>query len=89
VLHEWGHEVLVVTRGRGFVPDAFRAVQADRKDLAAMRAALAGVQPDVVINFLGYDLADVQIDYDLFKSVVRQYIFISSTTVYARPAPID
>lgn len=86
LLHERGHEILVVTRGRSAVPDEFRAIRADRKDLAAMRAALAGVQPDVVINFLGYDLADVQVDYDLFRDAVRQYIFISSTTVYARPS---
>jgi len=38
-----------------------------------------------VINFLGYDLPDVQTDYDLFNGVVRQYVFISSTVVYAKP----
>jgi len=84
-LHERGHEILVVTRGRIAVPAEFRAIQADRKDLAAMRTALSGAQPDVVINFLGYDLADVQTDYELFKNAVQQYIFISSAAVYAKP----
>lgn len=48
-------------------------------------SALSGLRPDVVINFLGYEAADVQTDCELFKDV-GQYIFISSTTVYAKPA---
>ena len=49
-----------------------------------MREALRTVKPDVVLNFLGYELAEVQLDYELFKDA-RQYIFISSATVYAKP----
>ena len=85
LLHGRGHEILVLSRGRSVVPAEYRAIQADRKDAAAMRAALKEVQPDVVLNFLGYDLPDVQTDYELFKGVVRQYVFISSTVVYAKP----
>ena len=86
LLAERGHEILVVTRGRNAVPIPCRALAADRRDPAAMRAALQGVRPEVVINFLGYDLPEVSLDYELFKDRVRQYIFISSTTVYERPA---
>jgi nucleoside-diphosphate-sugar epimerase len=75
-----------VSRRRSIVPPQYHAIQADRKELAAMRAALKGAQPDVVLNFVGYDEGDVQIDYELFRDTVRQYVFISSTTVYARPA---
>ena len=50
-----------------------------------MRATLKGVRPEVVLNFLGYELADVQLDYEIFKGVIRQYVFISSATVYAKP----
>jgi len=85
LLHERGHEILVLSRGRNVVPSHYRAIRADRKDLPRMRAALRGAQPDVVLNFLGYDLADVRIDYELFNTEVRQYLFISSTTVYAKP----
>ena len=87
LLHERGHEILVLSRGRNAVPAGYRAIVADRKDAAAMRAALKGVQPEVVINFLGYDLPDVQVDYELFNGVVRQYVFISSAVVYAKPPP--
>src|ERR1022692_3941579 len=73
LLHERGHEILVLSRGRNAVPPGYRAIQTDRKDAAAMRAALNGLRPEVVINFLGYDLPDVQADYELFNGVVRQY----------------
>jgi len=38
-----------------------------------------------VLNFLGYDLPEVKADYELFRGIVRQYIFISSTVIYAKP----
>jgi len=85
LLHQRGHEIIVLSRGRSAVPSSYRAIQADRKDGAALRAALKGVKPDVVLNFLGYELAEVQLDYELFNGAVRQYVFISSTVVYTRP----
>ena len=84
LLHERGHEILVLSRGRGAVPPEYRALSADRKDPAAMRAALRDHQPDVVLNFLGFELTDVQLDFELFHERVSQYVFISSATVYAR-----
>jgi nucleoside-diphosphate-sugar epimerase len=85
-LYEGGHEIVVVTRGRSPVPSSYQSIVVDRKDATAMRTALRSLEPEVVINFLGYDLSDVQVDYELFQDSTRQYIFISSTTVYARPA---
>jgi nucleoside-diphosphate-sugar epimerase len=85
LLHERGQEILILTRGRAAVPSGYRPIVADRNDPAAMRAALKGLQPDVVINFLGYDLPEVRADYELFQGAVRQYVFISSTVVYAKP----
>jgi nucleoside-diphosphate-sugar epimerase len=86
LLHERGHEIVVVSRGRSAVPPEYRAVIADCKDPAAMRAALDGVSVDVVINFLGYEVADMEADYGLFRDSIRQYIFISSASVYEKPA---
>lgn len=85
LLHERGHQIAVLSRGRNPVPAAYRPIRANRKDLAAMRTALQGAQPEVVINFLGYELADVRADFELFHDTLRQYLFISSTTVYAKP----
>jgi nucleoside-diphosphate-sugar epimerase len=85
LLHRRGHEIIVLSRGRSAVPPCYRAIPADRKDARAMRAALKGVRPDVVLNFLGYELPDVQLDYELFNGAAGQYVFISSTVVYAKP----
>lgn len=80
-----GDDVVALTRGRGVPPAGCRLVKADRKDLAAMRVALAGVRPDVVVNFLGYDLEEARLDYELFRGSMSQYVFISSASVYAKP----
>ena len=87
LLHERGHEVALLSRGRRPTPPGWRALQADRQDLPAMRAALKGVEPEVVVNFLGYERSDVELDFELFHDAVRQYVFISSATVYAKPPP--
>ena len=87
LLHERGHEILVLSRGRTQVPAQYRALVADRHDTAAMRAVLQTARPEVVLNFLGYELADVQSDYQLLRGAVSQYVFISSATVYAKPPP--
>lgn len=86
-LYESGHHVSVVSRGRNVVPKQYRAIVADRKDLASMRQALAGSRPEVVVNFLGYELADVQLDAALFQDAIQQYILISSAAVYLKPPP--
>ena len=85
LLHQRGDEIMVLTRGRTPVPADYHALNLDRKDPSAMNAALQGTKLDVVINFLGYDLRDVQEDVTLFADHVGQYIFISSATVYLKP----
>ncbi len=85
LLHRQGHELAVVTRGRRPIPEFCRPVRADRGNAEAMRTALGDFRPEVVINFLGYEVADVRVDHELFADRVRQYVFISSATVYAKP----
>jgi hypothetical protein len=40
---------------------------------------------EIVVNFLGFDIPDLEVDYAVLKDRVRQYVFISSATVYAKP----
>jgi nucleoside-diphosphate-sugar epimerase len=87
LLCQRGHEILVLSRGQRPVPPKYRPLRADRKDPAALRATLANTQPDVVLNFLGYEVAELELDFSIFKGKVRQYLFISSATVYAKPPP--
>jgi nucleoside-diphosphate-sugar epimerase len=80
-----GHEIQVVSRGKSVVPREYRVFLADRRDPQAMRRVISEAAPEVVINFLGYELEEVQLDYELFQRRARQYVFISSATVYAKP----
>lgn len=82
-----GHEIQVLSRGRNPVPPNYRSLVADRHDAAAMRSAVKEARPEVVVNFLGYEVADVQADFEIFRGAIQQYIFISSATVYVKPAP--
>lgn len=83
-LHEAGHEICVVTRGKSAVPADYRVCVADRKDAALLSAATRGLNPDVVLNFLGYDIPDLETDLNVFQEL-KQYVFVSSATVYAKP----
>jgi len=85
LLHSCGHEIIIFSRGQSTVPSRYTGIRGDRKDSKATRAALQGIRPEIVINFLGYELGDVQDDFALFSGKLRQYIFISSATVYAKP----
>jgi nucleoside-diphosphate-sugar epimerase len=84
-LHEHGHEIWVLSRGRAPLPREYRSLQGDRKDPAALRHAVAEARPEVVINFLGYEPAEVHLDHEAFRGSVAQYLFISSATVYEKP----
>ncbi len=87
LLHGQGHQITLLTRGRSPVPGHYHSIHADRKHAADLEAAINGESFDVVINFIGYDLEDVQLDYALFRNRTAQYIFISSATVYQKPPP--
>lgn len=87
LLAEGGHQVTVVTRGHSPVPAEYHPLRADRRKLHQMQTALQGRDLEIVVNFLGYDLTDLEVDYVLFKDRVRQYVFISSAAVYAKPPP--
>lgn len=85
LMHSRAHRIQILSRGRLGVPAGYQAIVADRKDPVAMRAALQDAKPDVVLNFLGYELPELELDVELFKGRVGQYIFISSATVYVKP----
>ena len=84
-LHARGEEVILLTRGQSHVPEMFRSVKAGRKDAGAMRAACSFFVPEVVVNFLGYEISDLAVDFELFAGKIRQYIFISTTAAYTKP----
>ncbi len=87
LLHEQGHQVQILSRGRRPVPPHYLAIQGDRHDLPRLSDQIASANPEVVIDWIGFEPADLELTHAAFRGRLRQYIYISSATVYQRPVP--
>jgi len=82
-----GIDLWLLNRGRSFraLPAGAQAIAADIRDPAATRSALGGRTFDVVVDFIAFTPAQVETDIELFRGRCRQYVFISSASVYQPP----
>jgi nucleoside-diphosphate-sugar epimerase len=58
---------------------------ADIQQPEDVRAALRGLEFDVVVDWIAYTPDEIERDIALFGGKTRQYIFISSASVYQKP----
>ncbi len=91
-----GHDVWIVTRGERPVPDGVTALVADRKDRAAFAdvVAGAGVQWDLAVDCIGYEVDDARQDIEVLAPRVGHLVFISTDFAFdparrAFPQPFD
>ncbi|MFB4353934.1 NAD-dependent epimerase/dehydratase family protein [Microbacterium sp. LS_15] len=84
---ERGMEVTLLNRGRSQREPAegVEVLTADIADDAAVDAALAGREFDVVADMIAFTPDQVQRDIDRFEGRTGQYIFISSASAYQKP----
>jgi len=86
---ETGMRVTVVNRGRNAqdrgVPDDVETLIADVADDAALAAAIGDRTFDAVVNFLSYTPDDARRMVALFAPRAKQYVHISSGSIYAKP----
>lgn len=80
-----GHELWLLNRGQHRPVAGARTITADMTDLTGTRAALASHTWDVVVQWIAFGPDDIRRDVDLFRDRTRQYIFISSASVYQKP----
>lgn len=82
-----GHRVTILCRGRAghAFGDRVEEVHGDRNDPAALRAAAGQGPYEAVVNFLGFEVAQVELDLAAFAGRTGQYVFISSAAVYQKP----
>lgn len=82
-----GHEVSVFNRGRrdAALPAGVTSIVGDMADPAAY-AALGEARFDVVCQFMVFTPEQMQRDIETFADRTEQYIFISSASVYEKPA---
>ncbi|MFD4958855.1 NAD-dependent epimerase/dehydratase family protein [Microbacterium sp. NPDC058389] len=85
-----GAELTIVTRNEPARPPArgVRSLRADVRDAASLDAALGGEEFDAVVNWVGFSAADVSGDIARFAGRTGQYVFISTCSVYSRPAAL-
>ena len=82
-----GHQVWMLNRGRTRMaprPERVRVLSADARDAEAVRSAVAGVDPDVVVQCVAFTPDQVHADLETFAGVGRTSWTISAG-VYRRP----
>ena len=88
LVRELGWEVWVLNRS-GRVPagcETAHSIIADIHDEAGVARQIRDLSFDVVCEFRGYEAEDMERDYRLFRDKTRQYILISSSAAYHKPA---
>lgn len=61
------------------------ALTADVRRPDDVRAALQDLEFDIVVDWIAYTPDDIERDLTLFRGRVKQYVFISSASVYQKP----
>ena len=80
-------ELYLLNRGNRSkeLPENVKVIAADINDEENVKAKLSDMTFDVVCDFIGFTLDQVQRDYRLFKDKTRQYMYISSASAYNKP----
>lgn len=83
---EQGIDLYHLNRGKvkANVPAAIKTIKADIKNKEEVIAALGDHKFDVVVNWIAFTPGDIQRDIEVFQNRTRQYIFISSASVYQK-----
>lgn len=81
-----GIELYHLNRGKAKadVPAGIKNIIADIKNSGGVKKALSGLHFDVVVNFIAFTPEDIQRDIDVFTGKTRQYIFVSSASIYQK-----
>ena len=88
LVKEMGWEVWLLNRGSRpeAVPEGAHWILADIQDEQDLLAKLGNMTFDVVGEFIGFTVDQVQRDVRLFRGRTKQYIYISSASAYHKPA---
>lgn len=84
-LYKQGHSITVANTGNHPVPPQYHHIITDRTDPIKCKAALSDVNADIVIDFFAFIPDHLKTVYEIFKGRIKQFIFISSATVYEKP----
>jgi nucleoside-diphosphate-sugar epimerase len=84
-----GVPVYVLNRGRNSrhraLPETVTWLEADVTDPASVRKAIGDLEFGSVVNFLSFNAADAAEAADIFGGRTRQYLHISTASLYRKP----
>ncbi len=81
-----GFELYLLNRGQQQKnPPGSRSLTVDINQPKAVRAALKNLQFDAVVDWIAFTPEDIERDLALFKGRTKQFVFISSASVYQKP----
>ena len=87
LIEEKEHELYLINRGNrnDSLPKGFKSIICDINDEKAVADKLKGLEFDVVADFIAFTPAELERDYRLFAGKTKQFIFISSASIYQKP----
>ena len=82
-----GIEVYALNRGNHMEleKEGVKFLKADVRDEAQVKAAVKGMNFDVVADFIAFEVEDVERDFRVFNGKTAQYIFVSTCSAYQKP----
>ncbi|MBN2604758.1 MAG: NAD-dependent epimerase/dehydratase family protein [Bacilli bacterium] len=69
------------------LPSDVKLIKGDINNVKQIREAIKDYHFDVVVDWIAYNVDQVQRDYSLFNGKTKQFIFISSASAYMKPIP--
>ncbi|MEN8193546.1 MAG: SDR family oxidoreductase [Bacteroidota bacterium] len=84
---EKGIELYIFNRGisKELFPIEATFIKGDINDLASAKSLLGEHEFDVVVDWIAFTPNDIKRDIELFKGRTKQFVFISSASVYQKP----
>ncbi len=88
-LAKGNHELFLLNRGnhKTGLPDNIHWIQADINDEGLVAEKLKGMNFDIVCDFIAFVKLQVERDFRLFNGKTKQYVFVSSASVYHKLPP--
>lgn len=82
-----GMDLFLLNRGNSLrqPPQGARVIKGDINDALSLRKILEDHTFDVVVDWIAFNTEHVRRDIELFNGRTRQYIFISSASIYHTP----
>jgi len=86
--NELDWELWIINRGNRseVLQEGVHHIAADINDEKKVREQIADLSFDAVCEFIGFTVAQVERDFNLFSGKTKQYIYISSASAYHKPA---